>query len=516
MGSSRTKNSARNMGVAILFRVVTLVFSFVCRTVFIEILGSEYLGINGLFTNILRLLSFAELGAGSAIIYKMYKPIAENDTEKIKSLLHLYRRAYNIIGVAIFVMGIALIPFLPFLMKDTAGLSEDKIILYYILFLANSSISYFFVYKRSLLTAYQDEYVVNLISLFATVLTNILEIIFLFVTHNYATYLLMQICGTLFENILIAFRANKRYPYIKDKTYQKLSKYEHKSFFRDVKVLFLYQVANAMSLGTDNIIISALVGVNEVGLISNYTLITTSLFGVIDTMFNAITPSIGNLNTIKDKTRKEKVFYQILYMLFIVYGYASIMITLLINKFIVLWVGEDYVFNMAISIVLGLDLFVSGMRYVYYSFRNTSKLFRKKVLLPFTSVLANVLLSILLANVLPVEGHWKVFGVLFATPFTKLAINLMYEPSMIHKYIFGSSPLKYYKKYGYYMFVTVLAGAIGYFVINALPVEGIVGFVIDGVLGTLIVAAIFWLFTFKTTPYREVKKKLIRLVKRKV
>lgn len=514
MGSSRTKNSARNMVVAILFKVATLVLSFVCRTVFIEILGSEYLGINGLFTNILRLLSFAELGAGSAIIYKMYKPIAENDTEKIKSLLHLYKRAYNIIGVAIFVMGVVLIPFLPFLMKDNAGISEEKIILYYFLFLANSSISYFFVYKRSLLTAYQDEYVVNLISLFATVLTNVLEIIFLFLTHNYAAYLAMQICGTLFENVMISVRANKRYPYIKDKVFQKLTKREHKSFFRDVKVLFLYQVANALSLGTDNVIISALVGVNEVGLISNYTLITTSLFGVIDAMFNAITPSIGNLNTIKDKTRKEDVFYQILFLLFVVYGYASIMVTLLINKFITIWVGEEYVFNVAISIVLGLDLFVSGMRYVYYSFRNTSKLFRKKVLLPFTSVLANVLLSIILANVLPEENHWKVFGVLFATPFTKLAINLLYEPSMIHKYIFESSALRYYKKYGYYVFVTILAGVVGYFVISEIPVEGIGGFVIDGVVGTLIVAAIFWLFTFKTAAYREVKEKLAQLVKK--
>lgn len=514
MGASRTKNSARNMSVAIVVKIATLILSFICRTVFIEILGSEYLGINGLFTNILRLLSFAELGAGSAIIYKMYKPIAENNTEKIKSLLHLYKRAYNIIGIAIFIMGIALIPFLPFLMKDTAGLSEDKIILYYILFLANSSISYFFVYKRSLLTACQDEYVVNLISLFATVLTNILEIIFLFATRNYAAYLLMQICGTLFENILIAFRANKRYPYIKDKANQKLSKHEHKSFFRDVRVLFLYQVANALALGTDNVIISAFVGVNEVGLLSNYTLITTSLFGLIDAMFNAITPSIGNLNTIKDKARKEKVFYQILYMLFIVYGYASIMVTLLINKFIVLWVGEDYVFNMSISIVLGLDLFVSGMRYVYYSFRNTSKLFRKKVLLPFTSVLANVLLSILLANVLPVEGHWKVFGVLFATPFTKLAINLLYEPSMIHKYIFESSPIKYYKKYAYYMFIMLLSGVVSYFAIKVIPIDGVLGFVIDGIVGTLVVLAIFWLFTFKTAAYREVKEKLAQLVKK--
>ena len=516
MDTSRTKNSARNMSVAIIAKLVTVLLSFVCRTVFINVLGAEYLGFNGLFSNILSVLSFAELGAGTALIYRMYKPVAENDREKIKSLMHLYKTVFNVIGVTIFVLGLAVLPFLPFLMKDSGGVDSNLIAVYYVLFLISCSISYFFTYKRSLITSYQQNHIVSLINLFAMVLTNVLEIVFLLTTHNYVAYLLIQIGGVLLENTLISRKADKMYPYIKETEFQKVSKHERKSFFKDVKLLFLRQTSYALLQGTDNIIISAFVGIVEVGLLSNYTLITTTLYSLLETAFNAITPSIGNLNTIKDKARKEKVFYQIFFISFIIYGYVSIMIALLLNKFVAVWLGGEYVLGMAISFALGLDFFISGTRYAYYTYRNTSSLFRKAVYLPIITVLANILLSILLVNVLPMEGHWKIFGVLIATPITKLIFQAAYEPYLIHKYMFKTSVIKYYKRFGYYVFVTLLAGVISYFVINAIPVEGVVGFVIDGVLGTLIVAAIFWLFTFKTASYREVKKKLVRLVKNKI
>ena len=516
MGTSRTKNSARNMSVAIIAKLVALVLSFICRTVFINVLGAEYLGFNGLFSNILSVLSFAELGAGTALLYRMYKPVAENDQEKIKSLMHLYKTVFNVIGIVIFILGLAVLPFLPFLMKDSGGVDFNHIALYYVLFLTSASISYFFAYKRSLITSHQQDYIVSLINLFAVVLTNVLEIVFLLTTHNYIAYLLVQIGGALLENIMVSRKANKMYPYIKDREFQKISKFERKSFFKDVKVLFLRQTSFALLQGTDNIIISAFIGVTEVGLLSNYTLITTTIYRLLETTFNAITPSIGNLNTIKDRIRKEKVFYQIFFISFIVYGYISIMVTLLLNKFITVWLGGEYVLGIAISLALGLDLFISGTRYAYCTYRNTSSLFRKAVYLPVVTVMANILLSILLVNILPLEGHWKIFGVLIATPITKIIFQSTYEPYLIHKYMFKTSALKYYKMFGYYAFVTLLAGIVSYFAINAIPVEGIVGFVIDGIVGTLIVAMVFWLFTFKTTPYREVKKKLMRLVRKKI
>ena len=160
MEESRTKNSARNASIAVISKIIYIILSFICRTIFIITLGSEYLGINGLFTNILTMLSFAELGIGTAIIYKMYKPIAENDKERIKTLIHFYKKAYSIIGVIVLIIGLSIIPFLNNIIKEPPNISENLIIIY-ILFLVDSSISYFFAYKKSIITGHQKEYIIR-------------------------------------------------------------------------------------------------------------------------------------------------------------------------------------------------------------------------------------------------------------------------------------------------------------------------------------------------------------------
>lgn len=496
------------MAIAVVDKVAFIVLGFICRTVFVQVLGSEYLGLNGLFTNVLQVLSFTELGIGVAIIYRMYKPVADGDRERIKTLIHFYKVAYSIIGVTIFVLGLSLMPFLHFLIKDISNVNEN-IYLIYFLFLVNSSISYFFAHKRSIISGHQNDYVLSLISLFIIVLQNILQIVFLLATHNFIIYLLIQIAATLLQNVFIARKANKMYPYIKEKKYQKVSRRELKEFMLDAGSLLFYQAGTVLNSGTDNIIISTFIGVIAVGVLSNYSLIINSIRTMMESAFSSITSSVGNLNTIKDKIKKEKVFYQMMFLLFIAYGYVSIATTLLVNKFILIWLGGDYVMSMGISVVLGIDLYVLGMRYINYTYRNTLGLFKKGAFVPFFVAVANVVLSIILVQ------HIGVFGVLLATPLTRLILTA-YEPYFIHKTTFGTSPLIYYKKYLYYFIITLLAGVISYLAISAIPLSGIPGFVVDGIVITLIVLPIFWLFTFKTEPYREVKLKIGRLVKRKL
>ena len=190
MEESRTVNSARNASVTIISKVIYIIISFICRTIFIQTLGTEYLGVNGLFTNVLTMLSFAELGIGTAIIYKMYKPIAEDDRERIKTLIHFYKKVYFIIGIVILVMGLCLIPFLHYFIKEQPNISENLIFIY-ILFLINSTMSYFFVYKRSIITGHQKDYILSLISLVISIVLDILQIILLLITHNYIVYLLL-------------------------------------------------------------------------------------------------------------------------------------------------------------------------------------------------------------------------------------------------------------------------------------------------------------------------------------
>lgn len=501
MTESRTKNSARNASIAIVSKIIYTIISFICRTVFIKILGTEYLGINGLFTNILTMLSLAELGIGTAIVFKMYKPIAEDNKERIKTLMHFYKSAYFIIGLIILIIGLMIIPFLGKIIKSQPKINEN-LSLIYVLFLINTSISYFFAYKKSIITGYQKEYIISLVTLLVSIILNILQILFLYATHNYIIYLFLQIIATMLDNIIASNIANKLYPYIQEKNYKKLDKNEKRNIFNDVKSLVFYQFGNVISNGTDNIIISMFLGVNQVGLLSNYTIITSAITNLLKSFFNGLTASIGNLNTIKEKEKKENVFYQIMFILFIIYGYIGIAMTLLMNKFINIWIGQSYVLGIDISLALGFNFYVDGIRYVNYTYRNTLGLFKKGSFMPFITSIANIVLSIILVR------YIGMFGVLIATGVTKLFILTTYEPYLIHKNEFKTSPVRYYKSYIYYFIITIIAFFISGFAISIIHLQGIIGFIVDGIVITLIVALVFIIATCKTEQYKQVKERI--------
>ena len=502
MSKSRTKNSARNASVAIISKILYIIMSFVCRTIFIKILGTEYLGVNGLFSNILTVLSLAELGLGTAIIYKMYKPVAKDEHERIKTLLHFYKKVYSVIGITVLILGLLVVPFIGKIVKNPPSINEN-LTLIYILFLMNSSISYFFAFKKSIITAHQNEYIITIIDFTITIILDILQIIILYTTHNYIAYLTLQIIATMSNNLIMAKIANHMYPYIKEKKYKKMSKKESRNIFKDVKSLIFYQFGAVVSGGTDNIIISRFLGVAQVGLLSNYTTITSAIISLLNALFSGLTASIGNLNTIKEKERKESVFYQIMFILFIVYGYVSIAMTLLINKFITIWLGQSYILGTGISMALGFNFYIDGMRYVYYTYRNTLGLFKKGRFLPLITALANIILSVILVK------YIGMFGVLIATGITKLFImSLSFEPYFIHKNAFGSSSLKYYKLYIYYFAITILAFIISGAIISIIPLQGILGFIVDALVITVIVAIIFIIATCKTEQFAQTKERL--------
>lgn len=507
MQKSRTKNSARNVAIAMISKILYLIINFICRTIFIKILGTEYLGINGLFTNVLTILSFAELGIGNAIIFKLYKPIAEEDHERIKTLLNFYKRVYFFIGIFILCCGLAVIPFMKFIINENVSIKENLSFIYF-LFLLNTVISYFFTYKKSIITGYQQEYIINLIDLIVFIIQSIIQIVLLNITHNYIAYLITLICSTCISNIIIGIIADKMYPYIKEKKYKKISKDEQKSIFRDVKSLMVYKIGYTLSNGTDNIIISSFLGVVKVGLLSNYTMISSAITTLLSTAFNSLTASIGNLNTINEEKKKEDVFYQILFLSFVVYGYIATAMSLLLNRFIILWIGIEYVLAINISIALGFNLYIDGMRFVNYTFRNTAGLFKKGRLLPLISSIANIVLSVILVQ------YIGMFGVLIATGLTRLFILTWYDPYMIHKYVFKSSSKRYYITYLLYLIILIFNYIVNWKLLNMMNINGIVGFILCGLLITQMTFIIFFITTFRLKEVKEVFNRIKQIIKR--
>ncbi|MBM6861251.1 oligosaccharide flippase family protein, partial [Clostridium saudiense] len=281
--SSRIVNSMRNTIYAFMSQGITSILSFFTRTVFIYTLGKTYLGLNGLFSDILTLLSLAELGVGTAITYSMYKPMAQNDKRKVSALLNLYSNIYTIIGIVVTILGLALTPFLSFFISDMPNVANLKII--YLLYLLNTTLSYFFVYKQSMLIASQQIYIVSKVQIVATVLQNIFQIIILIMFKNFIFYLVIQVIFVVLTNTYISIYVDKKFKYLKEYKSEKLDQQTKKHIYKNVSAMFLSKISSAVVTSTDNILISKYVSTIVLGYYSNYTLFFSLLIKFFTLIF---------------------------------------------------------------------------------------------------------------------------------------------------------------------------------------------------------------------------------------
>lgn len=509
MEENRTQNTIRNVKTGAIVQIINKVMAFIVQTVFIMMLNTEYLGVNGLFTNILTVLSFAELGIGTAIIFNMYKPVANKDEEKIKSLMLLYKKAYNIIGVVIFVLGLCVIPFMNVIIKEAPNIKEN-LILIYILFLLNTSISYFFTYKKSIIYAHQRQSIVDNINSVFYLLKSLLLILFLVVTKNYIVYLVIQILVTFIENIVIAIKADKMYPYLKGKRVNKLEKSEQRNIFTNVKSLVVYKLGSVIMSGTDNILISSMVSVGVVGLCSNYVLIINSVKSIIFSALNGVTASVGNLNAVGEPKQKEKVFYQITCIDYIVYSFCAVAFIVLLNPFIKIWLGEKYLLGMAVPIALAVSFYIDGLRNPGFTYRTTLGLFKKGKATPYIGAITNIVFSIVLCKI------FGVAGIFIATSIAQLLSYSWIDPYLIHKYEFKTSVKKYYKKYLYYSTLFIVCVIVTTGVTSLVSIEGILGLLLKGIIVCIVPNIINLIGLKNTEEYKQLNEKFIRPVCRKI
>ncbi|NLJ97620.1 MAG: hypothetical protein GX321_10770, partial [Clostridiales bacterium] len=303
---NRTANSIRNTKYAIIGQTIGIFISFISRLIFVKVLGIDYLGINGLFSNILYMLTFAELGIGTALVYSLYKPLADMDIPKIKALMKLLKKAYITIGIIIFISGILLIPFLSMIVKDPSNISNLKTI--YLLFVANTSLTYFVSYKRSLIIADQKRYIATSYRYCFFTILNIFQIITLMITRSYNLFLVLQILFTYLENFFLGKKIDKIYPYLKLNDTNALD-FKTKSIIKkNIKAITFHKIGEIFTSNTDNILISRYIGLNIVGIYSNYLLIINALNTVFGSLFQAVVASIGNLGANDDNKKMEFIY----------------------------------------------------------------------------------------------------------------------------------------------------------------------------------------------------------------
>jgi len=466
----RIFNSARNLMFAFIGQLLTLILQFGIRTVFINTLGKEYLGLNGLFSNIMQFLSLAELGVGAAITFSLYEPIAKQDEEKIIVLMKLFRKAYCVIGIVILCIGISLTPFLNFFVKEMPDISNIKII--YLLNVLSSAMSYFYSYKSTFIIANQKNYIVTNNRYIINLISIIFRCISLFIWNNYMIYLIIQIFFVFAENVSISIQADKLYPVLKKKTDKRLDDETKKAIIDDVAALITHRIGAIVVFSTDNLLISKLFGVITVGLYSNYSLLITAIESIVGHFFNAVIAGVGNLRFTADKEKQYDTYKVIFFINYIIYSFCITAFAVLIQPFIKIWLGDDFLMsNLCVSFIL-INFFIKGMRQTNIMFNSTYELMKYYKFMPIPEIIINLLVSILLSK------YIGVVGIFMGTTVSTVCTCLWIEPRVLAKYGLNMKLKDYFFKYCLYLILTGVILSVTYYIASFITLIGVSGFII--------------------------------------
>lgn len=433
--NSRLKNSVINLAAGMGSQGINILLKFISRTVLIAYLGKIYLGINGLFSDILTMLSLTELGLDTAMQVKLYKPLAEGNIERVQLLMKFYKIAYRIVGLTIVGLGFLLIPFLPKLINDYDILESlgINLVLIFLLHLANSAFSYLFFASRSaIIKADQKEYITSITNMFASVISSTAQIISLVLFQNFIVYVAIGITAAILQNCITAVIATKKYPAVFKRTKNNISRQEFKDILKDLGALFTAKVNSVVLKATDNLVLSTFIGLGEVGLYSNYLLFYTTIQSLLSKIYNASKASAGNLFATESIEKQYNFFKSMNFLCIILYGTACVGIVTVANEFILCWIGEDYLIPQPFPIIVGIEILFVGIKQNLTQIRNLTSLFRQMWYRPIIGVIVNLTVSIVLVQ------HIGIYGVIIGTIVADISSNFMIDPRIIYKYVFQS------------------------------------------------------------------------------
>lgn len=513
--ASRTQHSARNATVGVICQAATMLLAFVGRLVFVHILTKDYLGISGWFSGILSILSISELGIGTAIVVSLYQPLAKGDIDCIRATLRLLRRAYLYVGFAVLTLGLALLPFLPLLVNQQTDLVDLRIV--YVLYLAQSVFSYLFCgYKAAIFTADQRQSRVHFMSLIASALTTTAQITVLLLWRNYYAYVAIFALSSIVKNLLIAHSADREYPYLKDLAHLRpgeekaLPKTARRGIFKNLFGLSLYRISGTVLNATDNLVLGKYIGFAIIGVYSNYMLVLTALTTVLTLLFQSFTASVGNLNATGGMERKQFIFRCLNLMGGWLYGFASVCLFVLLDPFVMLIFGVDWVFTDArIVPVIVLNFLTSGLVENVIMHKDAYGLFWQGRFRPIFSAGLNIVLSLWWVTPL------GIFGVLLATVVSRLLTTWWFDPWMVHHYALKTGVKGYALQTLWVIWLTVTC-CVGLKALAAwlFPAVTVGGFIAMILLCAIVPNGIFYLAFHRREEFAYLKEQFLRLLQK--
>ncbi len=506
--AGRTAKSARNVLFAAAANGAAIIIGLLAQRLFIHILGLEYAGLNGLFSNVLTMLAIADLGIGEAVIFHLYKPLKEKDNRTIVSLMRFYRKAFHIVAGVIAATGVCLIPALPFIAHtDQANVNLTVV---YLIFLADVVFSYFLSYKRAILYADQKNFIISAVHMAYLLGMNLAQLLVLYFTHNYYVYILTKLAFRILENVVITMIADRQYQFLKTKRVVPLKKDILKDIKKKVGALVFHKIGTFVVNGTDNILISVFLSLVTAGLYNNYYMVIDAATKLINPAIGALTPGVGNLLISEDIDHRYLTFRRIRFMNFWIASFAATVLFIMVQPFVSLWFGEEYVLPVAVVIMLTIQFFQFLMRATYNVFQDGAGIFYENRFVPIFESAINLAASLILLQ------FFGLAGVFAGTIISSMALWCFSYPKYVYTKLFKRSIKNYVlETLGYAgMFAVVISvtTVVVRLISNAVSLEGIPFFVLSGILSLLIPNALMALIFFKTDCFRY----FVDLIKRRL
>ena len=514
MASSRTSNSLKNIASNLGLKFLMLGLQFATRTLFIHNLGTTYNGINSLITSVLSFLNIAELGIGAAIVYAMYKPVADENEEKTLQYLEYYKKIYHILGYVVLAIGVALAPFLPLMMKDVDGVIKLRdLYLIYVLYLTQSVSSFFvYSYRGGFLTANQKDYKLTPINYTASILTPVLQGVALIIFKGilgFCIYTAIPIFISITRSLLNGIFIAKWFPYIKHKPKGKLGFEEKKSIFKNTYGLAIAKICTIINNAIDSILISAMIGVEILGKYYNYQTLILMVTGFVEILFSSIRPSIGNLDAKGTLEDKKRVFGIINFSAFAIYGFCSICYFTVVQPFIAIWIGYKNILSPYVVLAVVLNFLTSGLNSAVTNFREGCGLYYQGRYRPIFTTIFNIIFSIILGQ------FFGIPGIIYATIISRFITIWWFDAHIVFKFVFKEKTHKYLLDYILKMFLTIIIGLLTYWICSLHNLVGIYAVLANLGLSIITVSLSILILFFKNPDFINVKNLIINIIKRK-
>lgn len=508
MKIERTKNAAKNLVWGIVDRCIALLIPFICRSAVIHIFGIHYLGLNSLFTSILSMLNITELGFGSAVVFFLYRAVAEDDKNRICALIKYIKRVYQCIGFVILCIGLALIPFLRYFIKADVP-NDINIYIIYLISLTSTVLPYFLcTYKEVLFRSHQRIDALSKISTTVTIIDKILQLVFIFLFRSYYLYVSTTILGVVLNNFLIYLAAKKNYPhYLAD---GKLTFLEKKEIFKKIRGLFMYKIGNVVSLSADNVVISAALGLSVVGRYGNYYYIITTLMAFLGVFFTSLRAGIGNSIVTESVEKNFKDFRALQFAQNWIVGWCTICLLCLYQDFIAIYAGKENLLPMGCVLCLCTYFWIWKIQDVVHVYKEAAGMWSQDRYRPLIGAAINLSLNIITVRFI------GLYGVILSTVLVLLFIDIPWSARILFKNYFGFGASAYYKLLGKGLIQMVLALVPTFLLCSLIFLKSVLlQFAVKAIICLVIPNTLYIAMNFRSQEYKALIGKAKTILKMK-